>query len=105
MGEESWPENVVRSKGELSLDLLLSGVGDVIEALTTDLEFKVPRIGKVISDGPRPIICADCGTPIVDGNVVHMKPETYAITYKGETFYLERHLCIACAEKRGVLHD
>jgi hypothetical protein len=35
-----------------------------------------------------------------------MKPETYAVRYQGEIFYLERHIGIACgcAAKRGLIN-
>ena len=94
MGEEAWPENVVRSKGSYypSYRRRFRVRGQLVD------------LGRVIADGPRPIVCADCGTPIHDGLVVHMKPETYAVWYKDERFYLERHIGVACgcAKKRGL---
>lgn len=105
MGEETWPENVVRSKS------VLDGRGDDWDDEHADNTAPVGvgycdtgiAWGKILSEGPRPIICADCGTPIKDGLVVHMKPETYAILIRGEVFYIERHIGVSCgcAAKRG----
>lgn len=97
MGEESWPENVVRSKGKIDL-------GDL--GFLRDAKWDAPEpphLGRIEDDGPRVIICSECGKPVKDGNVVHRKPQTYAFVYKGETFYLERHLCLGCARKRGLV--
>lgn len=93
MDEESWPENVVRSRGTLE------GDGMVWLGLLLGL-------GKVVQDGPRAAICADCGKAPDDGLLIHMKPETYAVRYQGEIFYLERHIGIACgcAAKRGLIN-
>jgi len=90
MGEESWPENVVRTLGIVDSEMPLD------DGLL---------LGEIVRDGPRPIICADCGKSIVDGFVVHMKPEVYAVWYKDETFYLERHIGVSCgcAAKRGFV--
>lgn len=85
MGEENWPKNVVRSKEVLHLPI------------------RRRSLGRVLAEGPRVIVCADCGAAQNDGNVIHLKPEIYAIAWKGETFYLERHLCKSCAAKRGLL--
>lgn len=87
--EETWPEGVVRSKATIECR---DDLGDTL--------------GKVIkTDGPRPIVCADCGQPIVDGLVFHVKPETYRVTWHGWTFYMERHIGVTCgcAKKRGLL--
>ncbi len=90
--EESWPEDVVRSRGTLE------GDGMVWLGLLLDL-------GKVVRDGPRAAICADCGKAPDDGLLIHMKPETYAVRYQGETFFLERHIGVTCgcAAKRGLI--
>ncbi len=91
MSEASWPESIVRSKGSVDAeDMVCLGL--------------LTNLGRVIHDGPRPAVCADCGEVPEDGLLVHVKPETYAVTYQGETFYLERHLGVACgcAAKRGL---
>lgn len=93
MGEENWPENVVRSRGHVVYGMF--GWRDLI-----------PRpLGKVIADGPRPIICADCGKAVPDGLVVHLKPTTYEVRYGNETFFLERHIGVGCgcAAKRELV--
>lgn len=88
-GEEAWDPKIPRSRG-------------VIHATQT---FGAHVLGEVqFHDGPRVIVCADCGAPVTDGLVFHLKPETYAVIYKNETFYLERHIGIkcGCAAKRGL---
>ena len=98
MGEETWPENIARSKRTLE------AVGD-LHLLGLPLQFyQIGSLGAIVHDGPRPIICADCGAPVTDSVVVHLKPETYAVRYLGETFYLERHIGVSCgcAAKRGL---
>lgn len=132
MGEENWPENVIKSKGVLdggkSYDDpptegwfkrgdIYNADGELItpghnphetelggEGIGTGYCDDHVAWGHIVSDGPRPIICADCGKPIMDGLVFHMKPEVYAITIDGETFYLERHIGLSCgcAAKRGL---
>ncbi len=92
MGEASWPEDIVRSKGSVD--------GDDMVWLV-----RLTSLGKIIHDGPRAAVCADCGKVPEDGLLVHVKPETYAVAYQCETFYLERHLGVACgcAAKRGLV--
>ena len=93
MGEENWPDNVVRSKS----------VGDIDRSLCWGNEEDVD-LGNIVADGPRLLVCADCGAPQT-GPVIHMKPETYTLVYRGEPFYLEKHIGVACgcAAKRGLL--
>ena len=95
MGEENWPENVVRSKGLWDF-LAPSMLRQILHPLRP--------LGKVIVDGPRAVICADCGSP-TNGVVLHVKPEIYAIRYEEQIFYLERHVGIdcGCAAKRGFV--
>jgi hypothetical protein len=62
-------------------------------------------LGEILKhDGPRVLVCADCGVPVEDGRVFHVKPETYSVIYRGETFYIERHIGLrcGCAMKRGL---
>lgn len=103
MGEESWPGNVVRSRGVIEADDLShywANFGGVFAYRLGETALQ-----EIVHDGPRTVICADCGEPQTDGNVVHMKPAAYAIRYKGETFYLERHIGVSCgcAAKRGLV--
>jgi len=95
IGEETWPPGVIKSKGVHEWGML--HVVEVIHPLMP--------LGQLIFDGPRPVICADCGVPIEDGKVIHFKPERYAVRYHGQTFYLERHLGVTCgcAAKRGFV--
>lgn len=99
MGEESWPENVVRSRGRV----------DTNQLYFSDKKYPHERypvhpsgLGEILADGPRWLVCADCGKE-QRGRVIHLKPAVYAVVYQGETFYLERHLCVACARKRGLV--
>ena len=95
-GEENWPENVVRSKGVVRVKDF-PGLYDALG-------------GEIIHDGPRYIICAECGAEMRDGLVVHQKPRTYAIAYEPEEgcavrpYYLERHIGVSCgcAAKWGL---
>ncbi len=101
MGEDRWPESVVRSNGVLMFGA--RGVSGRTPRDEQDTDWTL--FGPIVHDGPRAVICADCGVPIVDGYVVHVKPETYAVEYLGETFYLERHIGVSCgcAARRGLL--
>jgi len=94
IGEETWPDSVIKSKGVHEWGML-----HVVEVIHP---FK--PLGGIIFDGPRQLICADCGIPIMDGRIIHLKPERYAVSYGGETFYLERHIGVSCgcASKRGL---
>lgn len=103
MGEENWPKNVVRTRGVIEADDLSHYWANFGGAFAYRLG--ETALQEIIHDGPRTVICADCGTPQTDGNVVHLKPAAYAIRYKGETFFLERHIGVACgcAAKRGLV--
>ena len=98
MGEETWPENIAKSKRALEAD-----GGVQVHGLPVQF-YQIGSLGAIVQDGPRPIICADCGAPVTDCVVVHLKPETYAVRYLGEIFYLERHIGVKCgsAAKRGL---
>lgn len=102
MGEENWPGNVRRSIGVIEAD----DAYHAWRSLDGEIAYKIGEtaLQRIVYDGPRAVICADCGRPQTDGNVIHMKPEAYAVLYKGETFYLERHIGVSCgcAAKRGL---
>ncbi len=85
MGEEKWPANVVRSKGVI--------------------DERDSALGGIVVDGPRPIVCADCGVEVRDGIVFHLKPECFTVLYGTEEFYAERHIGVSCgcALKRGLI--
>ena len=124
IGEETWPPGVIKSKGVHEWGMLhvsdwhlgrMNGntprredLADVLDqTVEAAREFSpdlVVHAGDLF-DGPRPVICADCGVPIEDGKVIHFKPERYAVRYHGQTFYLERHLGVTCgcAAKRGFV--
>ncbi len=90
MSEETWDKSIPRSKGVVDLSLY-SGFQSLGNIVTTDVS--------------RQIVCADCGVPAEGGVVCHLKPETYTVRYKGEEFYIERHIGVACgcAKKRGLV--
>jgi hypothetical protein len=85
MGEDSWDPTIPRSKGTVPFEK--GALGEVI-----------------LTDGPRVIICANCGMTIT-GPVFHLKPETYSVEYGGWVFYIERHIGVACgcAAKLGLM--
>lgn len=101
MGEENWPEGVVRSKGGVKSDDWSAGRQgwDVLSDV----------LGGFVSDGPRPALCADCGVVPADGLLIHLKPETYRVFHerggRTEELYLERHIGVSCgcAAKRGLI--
>lgn len=105
MGEENWPENVVRSVRPKSYINRPRNSPLELEEVLTDGYYYKDELGEIVYDGPRLLICADCGKVPDDGAVFHVKPEVYAIKYKGEVFYLERHIGVACgcAKKRGLV--
>jgi len=90
MGDEAWDEKIPRSRGHIDLDQAHIDLGYIVEL-----------------DKERQIICADCGTPAEGGIVCHLKPVTYEARYKGEIFFLERHIGVqcGCAFKRHLTQN
>jgi len=83
--ESKWPPKAKLSKGVLNID-----------ALTKDLEF-AGTLGEITSDGERGYICTHCGKTVTQAH--HIKPECYKVIYKGQTFYMEKHICDDCMKE------
>jgi hypothetical protein len=109
--ETTWPPNAKLSKGTLNIDKLIEALNKMGEGLyPNDSDKRVPTLGKITSDGERGYICTHCGKTVTRAH--HIKPETYMVIYKGQTFYMEKHICNdcmnACRKVKGghyILYD
>lgn len=86
--ESKWPLKAKLTRGVLVIDNLTSYDG--IQHARIDL-------GQITSDGERGYICTHCGKTVTQAH--HIKPECYKIIYKGQTFYMEKHICNDCMKE------
>jgi hypothetical protein len=93
--ESTWPPKAKLSDGEMNLDGMTASLQLMGKGLGFPNTSKLDNfLGDITSDGERGYICTHCGKTVTKAH--HIKPKTYKVIYKGQTFYMEKHICDDC---------
>jgi hypothetical protein len=95
--ESKWPSKAKLSNGNLNLDKMMEALNTMGKTLFPKHMIETLTLGEITSDGERGYICTHCGKIVTQAH--HIKPECYKVIYKGQTFYMEKHICDDCMKE------